>query len=119
LNEEVYSKDPGSPTGFGRKPQFEGLPFRGAAPDLKNTDPSHMQPKICYEVHVRQFDLKNEKHLEEYENIFQQVAEGSVTVSFEERVYDDDIKSWRVLLRYYDQFYVASSDNQGRVKNGV
>ena len=80
---------------------FKGLPFRGRPYVVDQNNP----PIFSKEVHIRQFDLSEEEDLKEYERIFQNRADGLNEISFEEKVYDESIKSWRVLLRWYDIFY--------------
>jgi hypothetical protein len=87
-------------------PGMDGLPFRGGTtPDLKESDPEHRQPQIGTKVGVKQLDLSIQTDLEYYQNILQMVANGTAQISFEERVYGDDIKSWRVLIRWVEYYY--------------
>jgi hypothetical protein len=85
--------------------RFNGLPFIGQPMNRKEDDPDYKQPLETSLVHVRQFDTTNEKHMAEWSEIMQRVADGVTNVSFEEKVYDPDIKGWRILLRWVDFFY--------------
>ena len=84
---------------------FEGLPYDGKVFDRKESDPDYKQPVMVQEVKVRQLDLSNEEHLVEWASICQKVADGVAIISFEDKIYDNDIKSWRVLVRWLEQSY--------------
>lgn len=86
-------------------PGIDGLPFRGTAPNLKESDPEHRQPQIGTKVGVKQLDLSITDDMKYYQQILQMVANGTAQISFEERVYGDDIKSWRVLIRWVEYYY--------------
>jgi hypothetical protein len=97
------------PTGsMGDKPMFpgmHGLPFRGeAAPNLKNSDPDHLQPNIGAKVRVEILDLSNEKHLDQYRQIMQLVGNGIALISQERIEYDNDKCRFIVFLRWMEQF---------------
>ena len=81
--------------------EYKGLPYIGEPMTFDETT----QPTLGREVHVEQFDLSSEKDMAEYNRILQKVGDGKSVVSFEEKVYDQDIKSWRILLRWFDLVY--------------
>lgn len=83
---------------------YEGLPFRGPPMHVKQDDPQYMQPKTAYDAHVRVFDMTREPDRLEYEKIIQSCASGKTTVGLEEVQYCEDIKGWRILLRWYDMY---------------
>jgi len=83
-------------------PGIDGIPFKGPPPNLKETDP---EPQMAQQVKIRQLDLSDKKDMELYQQILQIVANGFGQISFEERVYDVDIKSWRVLIRWSEFYY--------------
>jgi len=85
-------------------PGMDGLPFRGPIPDLRETDPDHMRPQVGYGAHVQLFVLSKPKDLAYYQQVIQLMANGFAVMGAEDRVYDKDIKSWRILLRWYEQF---------------
>lgn len=79
-------------------PGFDGLPFRGRVPSLKDTD--RVQPQTSSQVYVHVLDLSNEKHLKLYRQICQVVGNGMAQISVEERKYDEEKKNWRVFIRW-------------------
>lgn len=82
-------------------PGFEGIPFRSKAavpPDLKEGDPK--QPTLVVDAKVRVLDLSDKDDLALYEFIWDQAAKERFTPPVEERVYDSEIKSWRVFIRF-------------------
>ena len=84
---------------------FDGLPYEGKIFDRKENDPDYKQPVITHTVSTKQFDLTNEDDIKEWNGISQRVADEVAVISFEEKVYDNDIKSWRVLIRWIDLAY--------------
>lgn len=81
--------------------KYKGLPYKGKPYTVSEDS----LPVLKREVHIKQFDLSCEDDLKEYERIFQDKADGLNDISFEERVYDKDLKSWRVLLRWFDIYF--------------
>ncbi len=90
------------PTGAHRKPLsfpgYEGIPFRGSIPDLKESDP--LQPQVGSQVYVHCLNLADPKDLEYYGQISQMVGNGFAQISFEERQFVAENKSWLVLIRW-------------------
>lgn len=84
---------------------FNGLPYIGDIYDRKESDPDYKQPVLVQKVHIKQFDLSDEKDMSEWNGICQRVADGVSVISFEEKIYDKELKSWRVLLRWMDEAY--------------
>ena len=85
-------------------PGFEGLPFRGEVPDLKNDDPEKLQPTFNQKAHIEILDLWNETQLTRYRDICQVVANGFGAISKEDMQYDEKKKSWRVFIRWLEYF---------------
>lgn len=86
-------------------PGWEGAPFRGSAiPDIKEDDPFHKQPQMAMQARVRIFEMNNPKHMTEYTEILQVIANGFGQLGAEERVYAEDIKSWRIFIRWWQVF---------------
>ncbi len=82
-------------------PGFQGAPFKGSAvPNLKSDDPQHRQPQIGLEPHLFILDLSKPEDRKDYEGVMTLIAHGYAVLSCEERVYDNDIKNWRVFLRW-------------------
>lgn len=90
--------------------KWQGLPFEGRIPTLKKNDPQYQQPQYKVRVHIDQFVLSLPEELTKYTEVIQKIADGVAFVSFEERVYDQEIQNWRVLIRWCDQYYAASDD---------
>jgi hypothetical protein len=84
---------------------WEGLPYKGVPGDFKHNDPDHMKPQLKHAAKVKQFNLDDEKDMQEYNEVVQKAFDGLVVVSYEERKYDKDIKSWRILLRWAEPYY--------------
>lgn len=96
------------PSGFKKKYGsniFLGLPYEGVVYDRKETDPDTKQPVLVEQVSIRQFDSTKENDMVEWQRIMQQVADGVSIISFEEKVYDEKIAGWRVLIRWMDLKY--------------
>ena len=88
---------------------FKGLPYKGKP----YTVDKHSIPELKREVFIKQFDLSKEEDMKEYQQVFQRRADGLNQISFEEKVYDAELKSWRVLLRWYDIYYVEPKKKKG------
>lgn len=84
---------------------FNGLPYTGVIYDRKEDDPPEKQPVLCSKVYTRQFDISKPEDLEAWNSILQKAADHVSEISFEEKVFDKDLKSWRVLVRWLDYFY--------------
>lgn len=85
-------------------PGVDGLPFRGVVPDLKNDDPTPIQPKQGCRVHVEILDMSDEKDRERMEQIYSMYANGTAMVSSEDRQWIPEDKTWRVFLRWADLY---------------
>ncbi len=98
-------------------PGWEGLPFRGPVKSFKETDPDHLKPQQGIKVNVQQLNMSVEADMERYGEIGQLVGNGFAQISFEERIYDDDIKSWRILIRWFEVFTYdpEQGEDRGRV----
>ena len=92
--------------GFKKHPSFNGLPYRGKPEvfDAKN------QPVLAYQVHIKKFELDNDKDLKEYTNVMQMKADGLCEISFEDRQYVPEKQHWVVLLRWFDKFYKSKKE---------
>jgi hypothetical protein len=110
-NDLLGSNDPIAEA-IAKQMQYKGLPYEGRPYTVSKDNP----PILKRKVHIKQFNLSSEKDLHEYNEIFQGVADGLSIISFEERVYDADLKSWRVLLRWYDLKYTEPK-NRKEVKD--
>lgn len=99
-------------------PGYEGVPFRGPIPNLKDTDPYHKQPQVSAKVHIEILDLTKPDHLERYEKVSQMVANGFAKMSQERIEYDPDKKNWRVFVRWLELFAYDPSKghNHGRTR---
>ena len=85
-------------------PGWEGLPFKGPAPDLKEDDPHYVQPQVGMKVHVETLDLSKPKELKKYRELCQTVGNGYAQISKEDMRYDEDTKNWRVFIRWLELF---------------
>jgi hypothetical protein len=96
------------PSGFKKKYGsniFLGLPYEGVVFDRKETDPDSKQPVLVEHVSIKQFLSTEEKDMKEWQEIMQKVADGVSIISFEEKVYDEKIGGWRILIRWMDMKY--------------
>src|ERR1035437_4784661 len=82
-------------------PGMDGAPFKGGPiPNLKEDDPAYKRPQIGLEPHVFILNLADKQDLIDYQGVMTLVANGYAVISAEERVYDNDVKNWRVFLRW-------------------
>lgn len=93
------------PQGLNRSSEFHfpglgGLPFRGKPQTIDSTMWAGKEPGIGKQVFIERLELCKEEDLERYAQISQLAANGFAHISFEERVYDAEIKNWRVLIRW-------------------
>lgn len=82
-------------------PGIGGIPFRGPVPDLKNDD---KPPETGYQAHVEILDLADKVQLTRYTEIMQVCANGMGQIGAEERIYDKQVKNWRVFIRWWELF---------------
>jgi len=85
-------------------PGVDGLPFRGTPPMLRDNDPDHKQPQRGLEAHLDIFVLNNEDDKKKLVNIRQAAVNGYVQIGKEDLQYDAELKTWRVLVFWYDVF---------------
>jgi hypothetical protein len=83
-------------------PGWDGIPFRGPIPDLKENDSK--QPAQHQKVHVEVLELWKPKDMARYREVCQVVANGYGLISKEDMRYDEDKKSWRVFVRWLELF---------------
>jgi len=91
-------------------PGWDGVPFRGPVPDLKNDDPDHRQPVVGQKAHVEILELWDEKQLQHYRDICQVVANGYGAISKEDMQYDTKKCNWRVFIRWLEYFTTMGKD---------
>lgn len=86
-------------------PGLDGLPYRGYnVPHLKERDPEAKRPKEAAKAHVDILDMSDEKERERYRDITQVVVNGYGAISFEDRQYDPEKKTWLVFVRWYELY---------------
>lgn len=88
-------------------PGYNGVPFRGTPPFLKDEDDPAKQPKTAYQVYADIFDLSIPEDLAYYGQVWQLAANGYVLISADERKYDEEKKNWRVFLRWAQPYTYA------------
>ena len=84
---------------------YQGKPYKGKIYARKEGDPDSKQPVMVSEVHIDNFVTTDSEDIKKWQNVIQRVADGIAIVSFEEKVYDDKIGGWRILLRWADLYY--------------
>jgi len=93
---------------------YDGMPYKGPVMSFKDNDIEDRKPNLKYEFHVNQFDLSKEKHLSKYTEVNNNIANGDAILSYEEKVYDNDIKSWRILVAWSVPYYGAPKSTQNK-----
>jgi hypothetical protein len=96
------------PSGFKQKygkMYYGGLPYVGKVYDIKEKDPEDKKPVEIMTVFVKQFDTSKADDMKEWQEVMQRVADGVSTISFEEKVYDEKLKAWRILIRWMDMAF--------------
>ena len=91
---------------------FEGLPYRGPAIDLKDTDRIEAILKLNTKIYVRRFDLSQEDDLKEYERICQLIVEGQAQLSYELKQYSKTDKNWVILIRWIELWYSPRGEDK-------
>lgn len=97
-------------------PGYDGVPFRGPIPNVKETDPEHMQPQIGSKVHIEVFDLSDSDQLKRYRDACQMIANGFGKMSQERIEFNPTKKNWLVFIRWLELFAYdpAKGNNHGR-----
>jgi hypothetical protein len=85
--------------------KYNGLPYVGPVLDYKDDDPEEFQPQQCFNGCVAQFDLSKLEDMTQYRALCQKFCCAEAVLSAEEKVYDADIKSWRILIRWMEPYY--------------
>ena len=109
----MTKKQKGSPSDIHLS--FEGLPYRGPVVDFKDKDPISKQPVMRYEAHVDIFDLSDTDQKKAYQKVVQKLVTDEATMSYEEKEYDAEKKTWRILIVYTDMFYTAPKNKGGLI----
>ena len=99
------------------KLKFDGLPYVGTPFPFKDDDPEEYQPQLQHNGCCAQFDLSDRADMEQYRALCQKICDGLAQVSFEEKIYDSDIKSWRVLIRWIEPYYAPPPAAQEIIAN--
>ena len=103
--------------------QYEGFPYVGPPFDFKDDDPDEFRPQKKLNACVAQLDLSKPEDMEQYRGISQRMADGLAQVSFEEKNYDEDTKTWRIFIRWLEPYFVpppaAVSALQNAQKQGT
>ncbi len=94
-------------------PGINGLPFLGTPPNLKDNDPEAKQPQVGAKIHVEILLLNDPKQLEHYTDIFQLIANGFAMLSTEERIYDQELKTWRIFIRWMECYSYVPRGSHG------
>ena len=94
-------------------PGHNGVPFRGIPYDRKESDPEHMQPKTGARVHVEILEMSEPKDRKRMEEIYTMMTNGNAVISAEERHWDEEIKSWRVFVRWADVYTYNPQASKG------
>lgn len=101
-----------SRTGHYVFPGIGGIPYRnrhGKAPNFKGDPITGGHLVQTYSAYVQIFDLSDNEDIIKYQEIMNKCTRGCAQISDEEKVYDNDIKSWRVFLRWTETFLEDAS----------
>ena len=85
--------------------EFDGLPYVGKPLPFKEDDAEELRPQLKHNACCAQFDLSDPDDMAQYRAVSQKVCDGRATISFEEKMYDESIKSWRVLIRWMEPYF--------------
>lgn len=85
--------------------QYNGLPYVGPVVDFKSDDPPELQPQQEFNGCVAQFDLSKPEEMEQYRALIQKFCSKQAVLSCEEKVYDPEVKSWRIFIRWMEPYY--------------
>ena len=81
--------------------KYKGMPFEGEKYEIDKDN----LPIKSKKIGIKQLNLTKSKDMLEYIRICQLHADGMGCISFEEKKYDESIKSWRVLIRWFEHIY--------------
>jgi hypothetical protein len=81
-------------------PGWQGVPYRGVPGMFREGDPQAIQPRQGVETFVDIFDLSKPEDKEEYDRVIQVIANGHGVLSKEDLRYDEQLKNWRVFIRW-------------------
>jgi hypothetical protein len=99
-------------------PGYNGIPFRGSPPLLKEDDPPEKQPQLGMQLFVTVLELNKPDDLEYYQRICQLVGNGVAQISFEDKQWDAGLSNWKVLIRWMLYYYYMTNAIQSEVPNG-
>jgi len=95
----------GGGNGFALHLGSSGLPFLTkkdkGVPLYKNSDPTRIKPQQIRRARVDIFDLSDAEQLTRYNKIWEAVGYGLVQVADEEKHWVPEIKSWKVMIRWF------------------
>jgi hypothetical protein len=91
---------------------YQMLPYIGPRIDRKETDEEPKQPQMKTLVGAFVFHMEVPAHLQAYNEIMQQVAEGYTAISLEDNQYNTEANSFDVLLRWVTQYYIAPAEDR-------
>jgi hypothetical protein len=99
-------------------PGYDGVPYRGAIPNVKQLDPEHKQPQVGAKVHVEILDLSKDEDLKRYRDVCQMIANDFGKISQERIEFDDKKKNWLVFIRWLEMFAYdpAKGHDHGRYR---
>jgi len=90
----------------------KNLPYIGPRIQRKETDEEPLQPQLQSKVGTFVFHMNDPEHLQAYNEIMQQVADGYTVISMEDNSYNSATHSYDVLLRWLTQYYVAPPEER-------
>jgi len=101
--------------------EYEGFPYIGRKTDLKDSDSAESQPVLRQKACVKTLELPRD--IDEYQGILTEACEGKSRILYEDKQYDPEIRSWRVLISwavfYYSEPPYLSKLRQARPRFGT
>jgi len=86
---------------------YKGKPYKGPTYIVNGTN----KPVKKCTVKVRIFSLNIPEDLLAYEQVCQAIGDNTAQQSTEERIYDKEIGSWKIFLRWIEYFYQAPKED--------
>ncbi len=93
---------------------LDGIPFRtsgNSVPFYKNDDPARKRPATRVEMHVELLELGRDNDLARYREVLNLCSTDRAYLSSQDRQYDPDSKTWRVLLVWGEYYLEDPMEN--------
>jgi hypothetical protein len=95
---------------------YNELPYIGPQLNLKTDDEKQKLPQLTSVTRAFVFHLGMQEHLDAYNEILQQVADGYTLISLEDCKYNGTTGSFDVMLRWITQYYIAPAEERSHAE---